>query len=264
MPFPECVRAIYAKNPLETVICQLRFPPILRIDAELPAQFQDDVRSDYPGFSESAGIRVEPPVQAREQLPASVIARLTGSAGNKNYEFISDDEDWKINLTRNFLALSTKRYTRWEEFRERLQLPLQALRSAYSPVHCTRVGLRYVDLIQRSKLGLVGVGWEELLQPHIAGLMRDPAIAASIRDMESRSDVQLGDQHSMVRIMTKWRECPPNEEVCFVIDSDFYNQEINQFDEVIDRLDFLNSRASRLIRWSITPRLHEAMEPEDI
>jgi len=32
MPFPEVKRVIYEHNPLDKVICQLRFPPILRIE----------------------------------------------------------------------------------------------------------------------------------------------------------------------------------------------------------------------------------------
>ncbi|MCH7755956.1 TIGR04255 family protein, partial [candidate division KSB1 bacterium] len=52
MPFPEVKRVIYKKNPLDRVICQLRFSPILKIDAEIPAEFQDMIRADFPNYSE--------------------------------------------------------------------------------------------------------------------------------------------------------------------------------------------------------------------
>ena len=48
MPFPEATRVIYHKNPLTDVICQLRFPPILKIDSEIPSLFQDTIREQYP------------------------------------------------------------------------------------------------------------------------------------------------------------------------------------------------------------------------
>ena len=37
-------RVIYAKRQLVEVICQLRFPEILKIEAHEPADFQDAIR----------------------------------------------------------------------------------------------------------------------------------------------------------------------------------------------------------------------------
>ncbi|HQU44113.1 MAG TPA: TIGR04255 family protein, partial [Pirellulales bacterium] len=68
MPLPEFPRVIYGKNPLEVVICQLRFPPILRIGAELPAEFQERIRKDYPEFRDrSAALGM--PAQFAQSLP---------------------------------------------------------------------------------------------------------------------------------------------------------------------------------------------------
>ena len=36
-PFPDTPRVVYNKNPLFEVLCQLRFPHILRIETEIPA-----------------------------------------------------------------------------------------------------------------------------------------------------------------------------------------------------------------------------------
>src|SRR6266852_706318 len=47
-PFPEFTRVIYQRNPLVEVVCQLRFSPILRIDTDPPAEFQDRIRSAFP------------------------------------------------------------------------------------------------------------------------------------------------------------------------------------------------------------------------
>ena len=41
-------RCVYQNNQLADVICQLRFPEILSISANLPAQFQDAIRDAYP------------------------------------------------------------------------------------------------------------------------------------------------------------------------------------------------------------------------
>ena len=42
-------RCIYRKNQLAEVICQLRFPEILTIETNIPAQFQEAIRGDFPG-----------------------------------------------------------------------------------------------------------------------------------------------------------------------------------------------------------------------
>lgn len=50
MPFPQTERVQYKKSPLIEVISQLRFPPVLKIDSVSPANFQDEIRSDFPYF----------------------------------------------------------------------------------------------------------------------------------------------------------------------------------------------------------------------
>ena len=54
MPFPEVRRVIYKKSPLDRVICQLKFPPVLRIDADMPVEFQDCIRREFPNYDEKS------------------------------------------------------------------------------------------------------------------------------------------------------------------------------------------------------------------
>src|SRR5262245_7091139 len=106
MPFPEAERVIYEKNPLAEVICQVKFPPILRIDSELPAQFQERIRQNYPLFQEkqmSEGDIALPPEMA-QLLKSEFFARR----GRAAYDFASSDGVWTVSLTRDFLALSTR------------------------------------------------------------------------------------------------------------------------------------------------------------
>ena len=43
-------RCRYRAHPLSEVICQLRFPEILAIGAEVPVAFQEAIRGEYPQF----------------------------------------------------------------------------------------------------------------------------------------------------------------------------------------------------------------------
>ncbi|MDR1070039.1 MAG: TIGR04255 family protein, partial [Gracilibacteraceae bacterium] len=123
MPFLNFQRAIYAKSQLTEVVCQLRFPRILMINEEQPAAFQERIRDDYPLFQvvveQQQHITVD--IGSKEIQP---IPRLIQSETTNNYKFSSVDENWRVNLTSTFLALSTSRYDRWENFQEHLKKPL--------------------------------------------------------------------------------------------------------------------------------------------
>ena len=65
-------RCIYENNQLGEVICQLRFPEILAIGANLPVDFQEAIREEFLscGGAEQAAeyiLKQEPETEAAEQ-----------------------------------------------------------------------------------------------------------------------------------------------------------------------------------------------------
>lgn len=264
MPFPITKRVIYKTNPLEQVICQLRFPPILRIDAEIPAAFQDKVRGEFPNYSETSEFKFELPPGIKGSIPSEIVNQMLQSSGGKNYEFSSEDGLWKINLTRTFIALTSYEYERWEKFKDKLRLPLQALIEIYAPNYFSRIGLRYVDVIKRSVLGLQDTDWSELLQPYILGLLASQDVGSHVSAFESRHDINLADGESIVKIIMRYTEASDTGEVYFVIDSDFFTTNKTQIPDATEKLDFFSARGTRLFRWCITERLHDAMGPQAI
>lgn len=264
MPFPESKRVIYKKNPLDKVICQLRFPPILTIDAEIPAKFQDRIRDDFPNFLESSEPQIEMPREIKGQIPPEIFKRMFPITEQKNYEFSSEDEFRHINLTRNFIALSTEKYERWEQFRRKFEDLFSALIDIYNPKYFSRIGLRYIDIIKRSDLNLDNVGWDELLQPFVLGIISSPGFGKNVQNFESMYEIKLSDNESTVKMVTKFVKHKNSDETCFMIDSDFYNSIKKDVDLAFDKLDYFNKNASRLIQWVLTERLHKAMEPQKI
>ena len=141
-------RCIYRKNQLQEVICQLRFPEILSIGVNVPADFQEAIRDEYPQYN------------ARKEIPAP---KITGTPGNfkldngpatVNYQFTSADGIWRVNLTTKFISIACSRYTCWEDFAGKLDKPLAAFIKLYKPAYFERVGLRYVNIISRKALEL--------------------------------------------------------------------------------------------------------------
>jgi len=266
MLFPEAARVNYKKNPLDKVICQLRFPPILSIDKEIPAQFQDSVREFFSGFYEKEEAILPIPAGIKKELPPELFRQIMPSQ-TKNYKFSSEDSISTINLTRTFLALTTTNYETWEGFIERLSGPLEALINIYKPAYFSRIGLRYVDIIKRSVLKLEDINWNELLQPFVLGLLGSDKVSSDIETFETKYQIPLEDGESMVRIvmsLVDWEKANQNGiEECFMIDTDFYAKK-TEITNVMGKLEYFHIQASRLIQWLITKKLHDAMEPKSL
>ena len=263
MPFPEARRVIYKKNPLDRVICQLRFPPILKIETEIPAEFQECIRQDFPEFREKEETTLSIPKTIQREVPMGVIQQLMPSE-TKNYEFTSEDGFWRVNLSRTFVALTSTKYETRQQFKDKLINPLNSLIEIYKPAYFSRIGLRYVDIIRRSVLKLDNVAWGELLQPYVLGLLGSPDVSKNVQTLEAKYEIRLDDGSSTARIVTGLVECEEKHEVCFMIDTDFFTTSKTDASQVMNKLDYFQIRASRLIQWLITNRLHTAMEPEEL
>lgn len=255
MPFPESKRVFYGKNPLEEVVCQLRFPPILRINTEAPATFQDRVRAVFPFYQKTSTS-----VQVLRQLPQELAQALAGSAGTV-HEFKSADRVWTLSLTRDFIALTTTGYKDWQDFKQKMGGPLEALTEIYEPAFFVRTGLRYRDRIDRDGFGLGDVNWKELLRPGALGELADETIGPHIEHVLRELIVRLTGDAGQVRIVHGLQR--EGDKLSYIIDSDFFTEKQTEIKAVSDVLDAFNRRAGRLFRWYITSQLHEAMLPRD-
>lgn len=253
---PESPRVIYASNPLTDVICQVRFPRILRIDTELPTAFQEAIRAVFPLFEVQNFDLVGIPVELRVHLHTPPSA----------FVFRSDDGAWAVTLTSEFLAFTTTQYRRWEEFKDRLELPLATLFSVYQPTVLARIGLRYVDVIRRSVLGLDATPWSELIKGWALGEQLELADEADVLGAGRDLLLQLDDggrmrlQHGLVL-----RAGDP--EMAYRFDTDFFveHERVQPDPEsVFAVLHRFNGLSGRLFRSLIETRLHEAMRPTEV
>lgn len=137
-------RVKYNRCPLVEVIFQLRFPTILSINSKQPADFQEKIRKEYPFYDEG--------IEEQNELLINTNGKSAQlkSSQNKNYSFVSVDKTYKVNLTSTFIAISTRKYTQWEEFSEKVRQVVKAFQETYEVPFYTRVGLRYIDVIQSS------------------------------------------------------------------------------------------------------------------
>jgi len=264
MPLPDAERVIYQRNPLVEVVSQLRFPQILKIIHQDPVDFQDAIRAEYPVLEISRGLLVIDSTGGQSQA-ASYSYRDTPESQkvDTTYFFKSEDLQWQVSLSGSFIALSTKNYQRFEDFRHRFKTVLDVFEEIYRPSFYSRIGLRYQDLIIRSSLCLEGVSWADLIQAHIAPELQNSDIAdmvvASTKTLVMRlRSGQVALRHGLVEA----KDEENRTESAYLLDADFFSEErIGVGNYVWERLNEYNQSARKLFRWSITDRLHMAMEP---
>jgi uncharacterized protein (TIGR04255 family) len=259
--FPATPRVLYSRNPLIEVVCQLRYPAILKIDSEIPASFQERLRASFPLLAEE---EEETTVEIPEELARLLRSAKASQSTRRIWRFASEDELWTVGLTRDSVSLSTESYAQWEEFRSKLALILTALHEEYHPSFINRIGLRYRDLILRSKLGLKDVSWSELLKAHIAAAYTAAPFYAAINNAAHVVNAEFPSEKTKLGLRHGTARNPESEEAAYLIDIDFYTEEKTEVKDALDRLDHFNRMAGRLFRWCITDKLHEAMEPKPL
>lgn len=260
-------RSRYAKCPLLEVVCQLRFPIILSIDKYLPVDFQEYLREEYPEYTTN--------IERQHQVdfvstPSGVITQPAIQQETMNHCFSSSDGNWKVNLTSSFVALSTNAYSTWEDFREKLWLPVTALMQCYHPAYCTRVGLRYVDAYNRAKLGVQGTPWRSLLREQVLGMAAVPYNEEDIQTVSQYAEIKLDEYDAIMRVVTNFGSDPTNpntsQQDVFIVDTDTYS--LNRFpitkEGVVDCLNYMHDNSTEYGRWMITDELFNAMNPKTI
>ncbi len=163
--FPQREDIHLQRAPLAEVICQVRFPPVLRIASEQPAAFQEQVRGLFPQLEVEQGmvVRMEPlgtaPPSAQPQP--------------RIFRFKSSDDHTVVSLALNFYALSTTSYSHWQDFLELLLLVNRAACKVYNLPYAVRVGLRYINHLTLENTGASSVTelWE-ILRPELTVLLR--------------------------------------------------------------------------------------------
>ena len=259
--FSDKKRCLYNNNQLADVICQLRFPEILCIGTNVPADFQEAIRDEYPQYSkkmEAAAPKISGTLgnMQLENQPATV-----------NYQFVSADGIWRINLTSRFISLSCSRYTCWEDFAKRLDKPLAAFIQVYKPAYFERVGLRYLNFISRNSLSLEGVPFSALIHPSYLGILSDDEIAEQSATRSSvDAELTIGGG-CRVKIhagpgMVK-RNGIADKEVKFILDQDLYMTGNIPVNYSAGALETLHTQAYAIFRGAITDTLHNAMDPEE-
>lgn len=264
MLFSDQPRTHYQKAPTHEVICQLRFPTILSINHTEPADFQEMIRDAFPQY-----VRQQDAAAPQIKGLGTDNPQIIQQSPTANYNFLSADGQWKLNLTKDFIALSTLRYPGWEEFAHRLDKPLAAFIKLYQPAYFQRVGLRYVNVFSRERLGLQDFPWGELIAPTYTAPLREPDITEDrfvscacdlLFHLDSSCQAKIHAGPGRVQLSTQ--NAPQDPEVKFVFDMDLSMNGNTPCNFAAAALETLHGHAGRIFEGAITEKLRSAMAGE--
>lgn len=255
MRFPVSERIVFEHNPLVEVLFEARFPTILTIATEPPAVFQEAVRGTHPGYRRQHSVELPPGLAAAFEgisLPTPPEATT--------HWFETADGSRSISLGAGFVAVTERDYVDWESFKRNVDLALDALCEIYQPSFFSRVGLKYVDQIDRRALGLGGAAWSDLFVDAVSGIASaDAEIVSGLVQAQTIARFGLDSvDNSAVLLQTAI-----TGDDTFVIDADFFSETRKDRDGVAEALAVFNVEAGRLFRWAIREPLRAALGRRD-
>ena len=181
------------------------------------------------------------------------------------------DGAWKVSLTKGFIALSTTRYTRWEDFAKRLDVVLAAFIETYQPSYFSRVGLRYMNALNKDAVGLEESSWRELIAPGYLGLMADDDSARQnfIKCEQTVTATMPGGAKANIKcgpgLLRKVdnRTRQVEELKVFLLDLDVFFDGKMPLGQVAGALNIVHDNAGSLFAGAVRRPLLDAMEPMD-
>ncbi len=241
--FPTVEDRPLGNPPLREVVCQVRFERILRISSQEPTELQEEIRQRFPVFAVDHRLRVE-----KENSGAFELTHEP-----RIYRFRDADRRKMFSLSESFFALSTEDYEDWPAFADALKYVFDALQRVYSIPYATRIGLRYINFIDRSFASSDDIqDIFDLVRPELTSMLRADVVAPPAQSMAQIRTVQGGEDQFTLRYGLATKGDPP--EVGFILDFDHYAQRTEgelSLDDLIERCEEYHDFIYSAFRWCV-------------
>jgi uncharacterized protein (TIGR04255 family) len=236
------------RSPLREVVCQVRFPPILRIANEHPVEFQERIRKKFPQADIEQGMQArfaslgeKPP--SMEPVPPI-------------FRFKSADGETVASLAPSFYAVSTTAYTHWIEFRDLIDLLAQSTADIYDLPYASRVGLRYINNLTFENTGVDSVSeLLEILRPEFTSLVENDCWGEPLEMLNHLLLSGDGDERLTLRSGFK------GDDQSFLLDFDYYVEGNTPLDQVLELCGRYHDIIYRAFRWCIRDEKLAVFEP---
>lgn len=248
--FGEHDDVVFDHAPLVTVLCQVRFPPVLSLmTAAGIAGFQTALREEYPTLlppERSASLELGP--QSVGVEASAPVWKLRDASGQ-----------WTVGLAVDFISLESPSYTNIDDFLTRFGRVLRVLRRTVRPAESLRVGLRKVNFIQapdpRQTASFLGIVRSELLGP--LGVEQFPA---PIGGYFSQLEFVDQDNVLVVRYGLQVQQDKPG----FMLDMDYFTErptEVGDAPSLMELLRHFSDGMTSFFHWGLDDRHKPKLGP---
>ncbi len=242
---------VFKRAPLRTVLCQVKFPPVLSLLTPAGvAGFQAAVRDEYPTLlplERTASVSLSP--ESFGVSPAPPVWRFTNA-----------DRKWTVGLSSEFISLETSSYAGIDGFLDRLGMVLAALRRTVRPAESTRVGLRKVNAIPapdpRDTYSLLGI-----VRPELLGLLAVPVFPAPIAHYLSH--LVFKDDFSGLAVRCALNS-PDEVTTHLMLDLDYFTEQpytVAAEDALLGLLRHFSDGTTNFFHWAVTDDYKESLGP---
>lgn len=223
----------YKLNFLKQAVCELRFPTLMELgDSRPPASFVAALRKEYPHL----------------ELANQVTIGVGASAGTSNaHIFRSSKLNWTVSLNQSSLSIETTAYPGFPQMRDRVLHVLDAAAKIIDSNFFTRIGLRYINVIDVDEDPTDGWVNPALVQPLLSRQFN------GIHEYAGRLQLLADDggcilQHG-IRLKQPGRngKAPPPE---YLLDIDSYRNDVALTDTA-EVLDAMHNQVFDVFDWSL-------------
>lgn len=244
--FPPVQEVPLATPPLDEVVCQVRFPPILKIAKEEPVEFQELIRGRFPKLEKRHSIQLK---LAQPGNPGESEAEVQPIS----YLFADANGQTQVVISSSFYAVTTKKYIGWQSFLSDLSMVHSALLEIYQPAYATRIGLRYINRLTFDNTGTSSRrGLFSLIRKELTSTLRGKVWSDAEAMLGILNFVELPAQLN-IRYGFETDESSPS----FLLDFDYFEEGQVDLAEVPIRCEHYHQVIYHAFRWMIK---HEALE----
>ncbi len=259
---PDVPRIVLKHAPLVLALCQVRFTSMLSVnDPASLAAFQRAIQSRYPIAAQVQEVELVVGIGPNERE----IRREQRQT--PQWQFTDQNDNWKVVLSQDFLALETRKYEHFDDFLDRLRDALDALVQHIQPTIVTRLGLRYINEIRANSHD--NMMWPEVIRQDllgpiaIQGLVENTIQVVAMQQLLLRypNDTGINIHHGLVPTGTTIRLRPKEEQPTqpfYLLDFDVFREfplpsALKMDAKVIcQHVKVYHKMIYRLFRWSVS------------
>ncbi len=240
--------------PLALALCQMRFPLAPQLVADEAARrIHSRLKDLFPVSRPETTQRIEVEVGPDGPSPKAPVQESA-------WLFETIDKSWWVNLTSDFVALSTRAYISRKDFLEKLRVVAGAVAPEDAVVVRDRIGVRYIDVVDEPDIiNSLSV----YVRPQLLGALAMEGAAEGVTLVHSITDSILElDAHARIRLRTGVvppkavidHGVDPSGRASWFLDIDAFDEQTAEFtvDSVMAAAESLASSGYQMFRWATT------------